>query len=117
MEGKALRSNEGSGEDLASLSPCKFEKSVPNSLLTGYLTWTQFMANVDRKWLGDIRKSPHLRCDGTFDTYDTALPFLQTAMMTQGYCFYLTLGKDVMLFLRRIIWLLACVAMLNDLNI
>lgn len=45
-------------------------------LSTCYSFLPHFVASVDIFWVADIYKAPHICPNGTFDIYDTVLPFL-----------------------------------------
>lgn len=79
--GKTLRFRERDGEDLASSSLWKLDKTVANTLATGYLSLPSLVANVNEEWMADNR-SDHLLCpDDTFDRCDSFLLFVQTTIM------------------------------------
>lgn len=105
--------------------PCLFCISVgvqvfrhcSNNCTYWRITSARILANVDKEWLADVRRAPHLLFDGTFERNDPVSPFLQAAMIHWVHQFYLFLKKNGFFFPLSIVWLIRCVAMMSELGI
>lgn len=75
IKSKPLLFREVFGEDLVSPSLCQFDDPVLSTLPTGYSSSPQFVSNVEKERLADIRKAPHLFVARVFDAYDAVWPF------------------------------------------
>lgn len=60
MKGETLHCSGGSGSDLAYPSLRKFDKTVPNTLTSGYSSPKHFEASVDKEWRDHIIKAQKL---------------------------------------------------------
>lgn len=69
IKGKTLCIPRQPGGDLSSLLLPKLYNTKPNTLRTVFFSLSQFLAIIDKEWLPDVCKAPHLCLDVPFYFY------------------------------------------------